>query len=89
MHHGRVIGSECDKTERDDFLHSASLRQDQPSIRVFVDTGDQTGLARVVEASTTTDAFVAHEMRKPNWFGLMPRLLFSISGLGRNHCAVG
>ena len=60
-------------------------------MRVFVATGDQAGLARLVEASTMTGTFVAQEMMKPNWFVFTPKLgpLVRITGFGRNHNAVG
>jgi len=43
-------------------------------VRVFVATGDQIGLTRFVEASTTTVRFVFPEMMNPNPFVLMPNL---------------
>ena len=54
-------------------------------------TGSQTGLARFVAASTTTETFVAQEMVKPNPPGCTPKPgpLFRICGFGRNHGAVG
>ncbi len=67
-------------------VHSASLKSDQPSMRVFVLTGDQTGLARVVEASTTTEAFVAQEILQPNWFvgTLKLGVVVRITGYGKH-----
>jgi hypothetical protein len=49
------------------------------------------GLARLVQASTTTGMLVAQEMVKPNQLVFTPRLgpLFRINGFGRNHNAVG
>ena len=54
-------------------------------------TGCHTELERFVQASTTTDAFVAQEIVKPKWLVCTPKLgpLFKISGFGSNHNAVG
>jgi len=53
--------------------------------------GDQAGLTRSGEASTTTEAFVAQEMMKPN--GLACRLRLGvgspITGYGSTQGAVG
>ena len=60
----------CDLTRKNrlaKFLSFGSLKYDQPSVRVLVDTEDQVWFARVVDASTTTAAFVAQEILKPNW----------------------
>ena len=60
-------------------------------MRVLVRTGDQIGLARSVQASTTTEMFVAQEMMKPNPLVRTPKLgpLFRINGYGSDHSAVG
>ena len=39
-----------------------------------MDTGDQMGLANVVEASTTTEAFMVQEIMKPNRLVCTPKL---------------
>lgn len=49
------------------------------------------GLARLVQASTTTDRFVAQEMMKPNSLVRTPKLgpSFRITGFASDHSAVG
>src|ERR1039458_5962869 len=49
--------------------------------RVLVRTGNQAGLARLVQASTTTEMLVAQEMMKPNWLDFTPKL----EQIGRAH----
>ena len=58
---------------------------------MFVLTGVQVVSSRFVRASTTTGMLVAQEIMKPNSLLFTPKLeRFSrISGLGRNHSAVG
>jgi len=60
-------------------------------VSVLVLTGDQLGLIKEVLASTTTEVFVAQEMRKPKALVLMPKLgaIVSMTGYGRTHRAVG
>jgi hypothetical protein len=43
-------------------------------VRVLVATGDQSGWAGFVQASTTTGMFVAQEMMKPNRLVRTPKL---------------
>ena len=50
------------------------MEDDQPVTRVLVATGDQVGLAKRVQASTTTGRFVDQEMMKPNPLALTPKL---------------
>ena len=59
--------------------------------RVLVETGDQVGSVGSVEASTTTSAFVAQEIRKPNPLDATPKLgpKSKISGEDRNQGSVG
>ena len=56
------------------------------AVTVLVDMGSQTGFARLLQASTTTEAFVAHEI--VNWNRLLctPKdgSKFKIWGFGRN-----
>ena len=54
-------------------------------------TEDQFGAVRLSLASTTTETFVAHEMRKPNVFVCIPKFGASvrITGFGSDHGAVG
>ena len=60
-------------------------------VSVLVDIGHQTGLDRLVQAYTTTELFVAQEMRKPNRLVRTPKEgpLLKIIGYGRYHNAVG
>ena len=54
-------------------------------------SGDQMGLAKSGQASTTTGMFVAQEMMKPNPLVCTPKLgpLFRIRGFGSHPNAVG
>ena len=47
-------------------VQCGSFKENQPLIKAFVARGDQTGFARLVHASMTTEAFVAQETMKPN-----------------------
>jgi hypothetical protein len=59
------------------------------SVRVW--SGVQTGLARLVQAPTTTEALVAQEMINPKALLCTPKLgpKFRMVGFGRSHHAVG
>ena len=54
---------------------------------MLVCTGCQTGLEKFVQASTTTERFVAQEMVKPKWLVRTPKAepLLKIMGLGKYH----
>ena len=54
---------------------------------MLVETGRQMGLLRLVQPSTTTEAFVAHEMVNPG--RLVRTVRVRIRGRGSNHRAVG
>ena len=58
---------------------------------VLVETGDQIGLARSVEASTTTSVLVAQEILKPKPLVSTPKLgpKSRMTGSGRNQSRVG
>ena len=60
-------------------------------MRVLVCSGDQTGLTRFVQASTTTETFIAQERVKPNPLVCAPKFgpLFRISGFGSDQSEVG
>ncbi len=59
-------------------------------VMVLVATGDQTGAVRFVQASTASEAFVAHEILKPKLLVCTPKAggRFKIVGVGRNQNAV-
>src|SRR3989442_925272 len=62
------------------------LKKADPPVRVWATTGEM-GWARSVQASTTTEMFVAQEMMKPNSLVCTPNLerLFRISRYGSDH----
>ena len=53
--------------------------------------GNQTGSAKLVDASTITEVLVAHETLNPNWLDCTPKLRAALRtvGYGNFHKAVG
>jgi hypothetical protein len=72
-------------------LHFGSLKYTEPPDRLFVASRDHAAPCRLVDASTTTGALLAHEITNPNPLLATPKRgpNARISGRVRRHIAVG